>query len=215
MQPAIYFDLDGTLTDPRIGITRCIQYALRELDCDVPEADKLLWCIGPPLLQSFEKLLDAERAPRALALYRERFADVGLYENEIYAGIRELLPQLRASGYQLQVASSKPQVFVTRILDHFEISRCFDAVFGSELDGTRTDKTELLAHALRQTGHSAAQACMVGDRKHDAIGARNNQLRFIGVLYGYGDAAELSQAGAWELVDAPAQLRSVFCSTSQ
>lgn len=201
MTETIFFDLDGTLTDPKEGITRCIQHALTILDGDAPDTEELLWCIGPPLLQSFEQLLDAQRAPQALALYRERFSAIGLYENALYPGISTLLKNLQQAGHRLYIASSKPHIYVERILEHFDLADYFDAVFGAELDGTRSDKTQLLRYALDHTGHSPSQSCMVGDRKHDAIGAINNQLRFIGVLYGYGNAQELASAGARVLVE--------------
>lgn len=210
MTNALFFDLDGTLTDPKEGITRCIQHALSALGAESPATEALLWCIGPPLLQSFEQLLDADRAPRAVSLYRERFSDIGLYENAVYPGVRTLLEDLQQTGHSLHVASSKPRVFVERILEHFNLTHFFDGVYGAELDGTRSDKTELLRHALNHTGHASQQACMIGDRKHDAIGAINNQVRFIGVLYGYGDVEELTAAGARELAEDTAQLRQIF-----
>ncbi len=202
----LFFDLDGTLTDPKLGITRCIQHALAELGVEAPHADALTWCIGPPLHASFVALVGVERADAAVALYRERFADVGLYENELYHGIHDMLEALAATGSTLCVASSKPLVFVEQILDHFELRGFFSDVFGSELDGTRTDKSELLAYALRSRTANADACVMIGDRKHDAIGAVNNGLDFVGVLYGYGDHAELSGAGASQFADTPAAL---------
>ncbi len=194
MMKAIFFDLDGTLTDPKAGITRSIQYALEKLSRPVPETDELTWCIGPPLLASLETLTgDAELAPRALALYRERFSDIGLFENEVYPGIEDMLGALDVPLY---VATSKPREFAQRILDHFELNRYFSQIFGSELDGTRSDKSELLAFALAQSDHPAETSVMVGDRKHDMIGAVNNGMTALGVLYGYGDRAELETAGA-------------------
>ena len=138
---AIFFDLDGTLTDPKPGITRSIQYALDRLgQPTIPTEDELTWCIGPPLRASFVKLLGGETsADLAVALYRERFSDVGLYENSLYAGIRDVLSALRASGRRLFVATSKPHVYATRIIEHFDLRRHFERVFGSELDGTRAE----------------------------------------------------------------------------
>jgi phosphoglycolate phosphatase len=206
----IFFDLDGTLTDPKIGITRSIQYALDKLGrLAIPEQDDLTWCIGPPLRASFEKLLlgSAHSPDLAVALYRERFADVGLYENSVYAGIGDILAALTASGRRVFVATSKPRVFAERIIDHFGLSGHFERVFGSELDGTRVDKTHLLGYALRETGIDPAQAIMIGDRSHDMIGARNNGLRAIGVLYGYGSRNELVDAGALHVCADPEALR--------
>src|SRR5882762_6922364 len=143
----IFFDLDGTLTDPKPGITGSIEYALQKLDLPVPSQDELSWCIGPPLRASFATLLGGESlADRAVALYRERFADTGLYENSVYPDIEHVLAALRQSPRRLFVATSKPHVFAERIIDHFGLSGYFEHVFGSELDGTRANKAELLAY---------------------------------------------------------------------
>ena len=201
---AIFLDLDGTLTDPRIGITHSIQHALARLDRPVPSEDDLLWCIGPPLIASFRKILgDESEAQRGVALYRERFSDVGLFENTLYDGIHELLTALKAAGPRLFVATSKPHVFASRIIDHFGLARYFEHVYGAELDGTRGEKTDLLRYALEQRGLSGHRAIMVGDRSFDMIGARNNAMTPIGVLYGYGSAAELHEAGAHRVCATP------------
>ena len=200
----VFFDLDGTLTDPKEGITRCIQYALNALDAPVPETDELLWCIGPPLRASFETLLgDEARAQDAVTLYRDRFTDTGLYENDLYTGIPETLQALRDAGKRLFVATSKPHVYANRIVEHFGVDGHFERVFGSELDGTRVDKTELLAYGLAETGADSKDTVMIGDREHDMIGAANNGLFSIGVLYGYGTREELHSAGARRLAEAP------------
>jgi len=191
-----FFDLDGTLTDPFVGITSCIRFALSELAADVPAAADLGWCIGPPLRDSFVQLLDEQRADRAVELYRQRFADVGLFENKKYPAVDQLLTAINAMNAVCYVASSKPLVFVERILERFELSRYFIRSFGSELSGLRSDKTELLAYALEQTGAEANRCVMVGDRKHDAIGARNNDIRSWGAGWGFGSRAELEAAGA-------------------
>jgi phosphoglycolate phosphatase len=194
----IFFDLDGTLTDPKPGITRSIQYALDKLGQQtIPTEEQLTWCIGPPLRASFVKLLgDEASADLAVAHYRERFSDIGLYENDVYAGVRDVLTALQQSGRRLFVATSKPHVYAERIIDHFELRRHFERVFGSELNGTRADKSDLLAYALKTTSVDSLHATMIGDRSHDMIGARNNGLRGIGVLYGYGSEQELTAAGA-------------------
>lgn len=210
MSRALFFDLDGTLTDPKPGITGCIRYALERLGEPVPTADELTWCIGPPLFGSFSKLIGTERAQTAIDLYRERYRDVGLYENELYAGIDEALGRLRSEGAAIYVASSKPLVYVRQILDHFELSAHFTGIFGSELDGTRTDKIELLAFALGQSGVEASDATMIGDRAFDAIGARANGMPFLGALYGYGSLDELREAGATRWVEHPDQLASAL-----
>lgn len=203
----IFFDLDGTLTDPKIGITGSIQYALDKLKIPVPTQDQLTWCIGPPLRASFVSLLGGEEfADRGVELYRERFGTVGLFENTLYDGIVPVLAALHGSGRTLYVATSKPHVFADRIIDHFDLRRYFARVFGSELDGTRVDKSDLLRYALKQTSTDAARAIMIGDRKHDVIGAANNGMAAIGAVYGYGGRAELTEAGAKHLVATPAEI---------
>jgi phosphoglycolate phosphatase len=192
-----FFDLDGTLTDPKPGITRCIQYALERLGFPVPSQDDLVWCIGPPLYASMKKFVGTdELAHRAVELYRERFRDVGLYENDAYAGIEETLAKVAVGGRRLFVATSKPKVYADRIIEHFGLGGLFEHVFGSELDGTRTDKADLLAYALSEAKLDPARAIMIGDRSHDVVGARKNGMKAIGVLYGYGSLAELTDAGA-------------------
>jgi phosphoglycolate phosphatase len=193
----LFFDLDGTLTDPMQGITRSIQHALQALGRPVPPAEDLTWCIGPPLLASFETILgDARAAKEALALYRVRFADVGLYENALYDGVAEILGRLRSDGCRLFVATSKPTLYAERIVAHFALDRHVERVFGSEVDGTRSDKTELLRHALSSVACAPRDAVMIGDRSHDMIGAGNNGMSAVGVLYGYGSRDELNASGA-------------------
>jgi phosphoglycolate phosphatase len=194
---AIYFDLDGTLTDPKPGITGSIQYALQRLDHPVPSQDELTWCIGPPLRASFVTMLGGESlADLAVSFYRERFADVGLYENSVYPDIEEVLRTLGHSRARMFVATSKPVIFAERIIDHFGLTGYFEHIFGSELDGTRVNKTELLAYALEKAAVTPSEALMIGDRSHDMIGAKNNGMGAIGVLYGYGSRQELIEAGA-------------------
>ena len=211
----IFFDLDGTLTDPKPGITGSIQYALQKLELPVPSQDELTWCIGPPLRASFVTLLGGETlADRAVALYRERFADTGLYENSVYPDIEHILAALRATPRHLFVATSKPRVFAERIIDHFGLSSYFEQIFGSELDGTRVNKGDLLAYAIEATGVDPSQALMIGDRSHDIVGAKSNGIRGVGVLYGYGSEDELIAAGASHLCATPRALlehiQSVF-----
>jgi phosphoglycolate phosphatase len=205
MMGTIYFDLDGTLTDPKPGITRSIQYALQRLGHPtIPTEDELTWCIGPPLRASFVRLLGAEAsADLAVSYYRERFSDVGLYENGVYDGIGEVLTALCASGHRLFVATSKPHVFAERIIDHFGLRGHFERVFGSELDGTRVDKSRLLEYALKEASVDPARTLMIGDCSHDMIGAKNNGMKGIGVLYGYGSRDELLQAGAHHVCQTP------------
>ena len=203
----IYFDLDGTLTDPKPGITGSIQYALKKLDQPVPSQDELTWCIGPPLHASLKKLVGTdELADRALLLYRERFSEVGLFENALYQGIHDTLAAVAATTPRMFVATSKPAVYATRIVDHFGLKPYFERVFGSELDGTRVDKRDLLRYALDETKVDASSAIMIGDRSHDVIGARTNGMTAIGVLYGYGSETELRDAGAHHICAAHPEL---------
>jgi phosphoglycolate phosphatase len=204
---SVFLDLDGTLTDPKGGITGCVQYALERLGADVPPADELTWCIGPPLLESFEHMLGDNAAARiALEHYRERFSDVGWCENEVYDGVPEALSRLRDSGVTLYVATSKPEVYARRIIEHFDLARWFERIFGPTLDGQRVRKPELLAFALEQTGVSATAALMVGDRSHDILGAHANGIGSVGVLYGYGTRDELEDAGAQRFIASPNDL---------
>jgi len=201
-----FFDLDGTVTDPFVGITNCIRFALTELGAEAPAANDLGWCIGPPLRDSFVQLVDEARADEAVELYRQRFADVGLFENSKYSGIDELLNAVNGMGAVCYVASSKPLVFVERILERFELTKYFQQSFGSELSGVRSDKTELLAYALEQTRADASRSVMIGDRKHDTIGALNNGLRSWGAGWGFGSREELLGAGTEIVFDDVAEL---------
>ena len=209
----LLFDLDGTLTNPFAGITNCIRHALTELGADVSSAEELGWCIGPPLHGSFKTLLDTEDdelAARALAIYRERFGTIGLFENEIYPGIVDCLSELKSKGYSLSVATSKPSVFAKRIIDHFDLTEFFLSVDGAELDGTHGDKTSLIAHILQRDNLQPGEVIMIGDRKYDITGAADNGVRGIGVLWGYGTREELESAGASSLVEIPGELLSVI-----
>lgn len=207
----LFFDLDGTLTDPRTGITTCIQHALEQLGIAPDPADDLTWCVGPPLRDSFVKLLPADSDPDlAVTYYRERFTDTGIFENTLYMDIPEALDTLRKRGHRMYLATSKPHVYAARILAHFGLDGFFDDVFGAELDGTRAHKGELLAHALIQTGAPPQGCIMIGDRQHDIIGARSNKMRTVGVLYGYGSRDELMEADAEHLVASPGALRDII-----
>lgn len=197
MYNIILFDLDGTLTDPKPGITKSVQYALAKLGIDEPNLDNLVPFIGPPLLKSFKEFyhLDDEQATLALQYYRERFATVGLYENAVFPGIKDMLAQLKKQGKTLFVATSKPTVFSIKIIEHFGLQDYFQAVIGSNLDGTRVEKGEVIEFALSELGEAdLTKVIMVGDRKHDVIGAKNNGIDVVAVAYGYGSLAELNGA---------------------
>ena len=210
MPPAhLLLDLDGTLTDPKVGITRCIQHALIALGRDAPHADELEWCIGPPLRHSFARLLDSTDeglVTQALVLYRERFAETGLYENRVYEGIPEVLSALRRQGYSLFLATAKPRIFAERILDHFDLADFFETVHGSDLNGQLTDKPSLVRHILATEGLPPDRTMIIGDRKYDIIGGKANGLQTGAVTYGYGSREELEAEAPDLLFDTPAQL---------
>lgn len=202
----VLFDLDGTLTDPKPGITRSIAHAIRCMNLPEVDPDELGWCIGPPLRGSLAKLIGAGDPEMALAHFRERFGDVGWSENAVYPGIPEALSHLRVEGFRLHVATSKPEHFAKRILDHFDLRHHFDLVVGSELDGRREAKAEVIAHLLAEGSIDASKAVMIGDRMHDVEGARHHGIKCIGVLYGYGHPGELEEAGAWPLCSTPHEI---------
>lgn len=193
----VFFDLDGTLTDPKQGFVRSVQFALSELNIELDPDINLESYIGPPLHDTFSKLCgDSNSAEAAISLYRERYAEIGLYENELYEGITECLDQIFGTAESIHVATSKPTVFSRQIIEHFELDQYFNVVFGSNLDGSLSDKTELLEHVLGTQGIAPQNAVMIGDRRFDMIGAKNHGIRALGVLWGYGSEEELKNAGA-------------------
>lgn len=210
----LLFDLDGTLTNPFFGITKCILYALEMLGVQLPPQESLRWCIGPPLRESFATLLssdDKALAEKALSFYRERFSSVGLFENEVYRGISEVLENLHENGHTLYVATSKPTVYAKRIIDHFRLNSYFKGIYGSELDGTRSDKTSLISYILQKELIATSETSMIGDREHDIIGAKENGISGFGVLWGYGTKDELKAAGADAFIVTP---RDLVCLTT-
>ncbi|MEB3289604.1 MAG: HAD hydrolase-like protein [Leptolyngbya sp.] len=206
------FDLDGTLTDPHTGIVACLQHALTVVDQPIPATDVLTALIGPPLRQGFSQILhcppEDPLVDAAIAAYRDRFATVGLFENQLYDGIPAALATLVAHG-DLFVVTSKPRIFAERIVAHFGLAAYFQVIYGSELDGTRSDKGELIAHVLVQSGLAAADTVMIGDRQYDILGARRHQVLPVGVLWGYGSRQELIQAGSRHLLSHPRQLATL------
>ena len=208
----IIFDLDGTLTDSKPGIVKGVQYALRCYGVDEPDLDKLTSFVGPPLYKSFMDYLDCseEEAKEAVECYREYYAETGLYENALYDGVEGLLYALKEKGYRLLIASSKPRIYVKRILSFFRILRYFDIVEGSELDSKRTDKAELLGYVLDKWNLKAEECVMIGDRKHDVLGARANGMDSIAVGYGYGSEDELSKAGPTYFFSTIEELKNFF-----
>lgn len=209
----LLFDLDGTLTDPRPGIVGSMRFALDQLRISCPSDDVLAGYIGPPLRGTFAELLNTsnpERIEEAVRLYRRRFADTGLYENQLYDGVPAMLDKIGQVACTAYVATSKPAVYADRIVSHFGIGHHFRKVYGAELDGRWEDKAELLAHLLTTEGILPSASVMIGDRAADIVAARVNQVRSIGVLWGYGSEAELNDAGADLICRTPLELAQHF-----
>jgi len=214
----IFFDLDGTLTDPGLGITNSVMHALRHYGIPVPPREELYRFIGPPLVDSFMRWygFSAARAREAVDVYREHFAEVGLFENEVYPGVPEMLKRLRAAGRRLVVATSKPEPFALRILEHFGLAEDFDLIAGATMDETRAHKWEVIAYALaRCADPPRSRVLMVGDREHDVLGARRCGLDCLGVLYGYGSRSELAAAGAAALAETPERVADFILSSER
>jgi phosphoglycolate phosphatase len=208
----LLFDLDGTLSNPREGLVKAILYAVAEMGIAEHDPATLDSFIGPPLRESFAKRygLDAAGTEEALRLYRVYYADRGLYENEVYPGIPELLAALRGQGFRLFVATSKPTVFAEQVLVHFGLADHFVAIVGANLDSTRNEKAEVIAHLLHTYGVDPARTRMVGDRLHDIHGARAHGIPAIGVAWGFGGQAELAAHGAHAIVEDVAALRDLL-----
>lgn len=209
----LLFDLDGTITDSATGITRCVEYALNYFGIQVSDLHDLLPFIGPPLLDSFKEFyhFTDEQAVIATEKYRERYKDKGIYENELYPGIEELLVQARQNGKTVILATSKPEIFARRILDYFKLSDYFSFIAGSGLDGSLHTKTDVINYILQSNNITdLSRVVMIGDRKHDIIGAKNVGIDSIGVLYGFGDYDELSEAGATHIIKDIAELRNLL-----
>lgn len=198
----VLFDLDGTLTDPAVGITRSVAYALEQLGRPPLAAGELLRFIGPPIQEGFADVAGIATADvdRAVTAYRDYFAVTGIFENELYVGIVDVLQQLLGRGVRLAVATSKPTVFARRIVQHFAIAEFFEVVGGAELDGSRRHKADVIAHVLASLGEDTGRVVMVGDREHDVLGAAVHGLPCIGVGWGYGSELELRNAGALAVV---------------
>lgn len=215
MYSTYLFDLDGTLTDPKEGITKCVQYALSYFGIQEPDLDRLLCFIGPPLHESFMVYygFSEEKARAAVDKYRERFKTIGMYENGVYEGIPNMLELLSKSGKTLAVATSKPTVFAEPILEKYGIRQYFKKVVGSELDGTRSDKAEVIEEVLKQLSipiEKRSKVIMIGDRRHDILGAKKCGIASIGVQFGYAEDNELSDAGADYIVDTVEELKNLL-----
>lgn len=215
MYKVILFDLDGTLTESGEGITKSVQYALEKLGKPEEDLKKLEVFVGPPLLQQFMTYagLDEETGRKAVEYYRERYATVGIFENRPYAGVEEMLDTLCDKGYILAVASSKPEYFVKKILDHFALTRYFSEIVGSEMSGKRTGKAEVIEEVLNRLNmqNHRNEVIMVGDKEHDVLGARKAGLECVAVSYGYGTEDELKQAQPLKIVDSVQGITDFFC----
>ncbi len=209
----ILFDLDGTLTNPAEGITNSVEYALKKMSVTVENKKDLNKFIGPPLLESFENYFNftKDESLQALGFYREYFKSKGILENFLYDGIRELLQILVNSGKRLCVATSKPEPFANSILAHFDLLKYFEFVAGSNLDGTRAKKNEVIEYALNKCSFSdKTKVIMIGDREHDIIGANKCDVASIGVLFGYGSREELEAAGAAYIADTVSDVEKIL-----
>lgn len=204
MYEVILFDLDGTLTDPGVGITNSVAYALKKYGIEVTDKTELYKFIGPPLQESFETYygFSEEKARTAVEYYREYYRDKGIFENLVYEGIEKLLKTIYDSGKKIIVATSKPEIFANKILEHFHLAKYFTYIAGASMDGTRTKKDEVISYALKTCYISDfSKVVMIGDREHDVIGANKVGIDSIGVLFGYGDYDELKNAGATYIVE--------------
>jgi phosphoglycolate phosphatase len=210
---SVLFDLDGTLTDPRVAITSSIAYAMREVGAVPPPAEDLLWCIGPPIRQNLAKLLatdDAALIERARRAYLRRYEIHGVSETTEYSGIDAMLMRIQTSGARIYVATTKWADIADTVLTAFSLRRYFTDVFGSRHDGSLADKRELLAHIIETTGIDPARSVMIGDREHDIIGAKTNGIFSIGVTYGFGSREELQNAGADAICDSPEEILALI-----
>jgi phosphoglycolate phosphatase len=205
----VLFDLEGTLTDPWPGITRSMQYALQKLNRPVPEEKDLLWTIGPPIRENLALILgskDQDLIEQGVDYYRERFGTTGLFENEVYPQVPEMLTGLKSLNVKIILATAKPLPYAQLVLDHFLLSPYFDAVYGSEFNGVRSDKRLLIEYIIEQEKFPVQTALMVGDRMHDIVAAKHNGIKSAGVTYGYGSLEELKKAKADYFISKPEDL---------
>ncbi|MGE7864810.1 phosphoglycolate phosphatase [Bacillus cereus] len=217
MYKTFLFDLDGTLTDPKEGIINSVLYALEKMGIEEGKISELDSFIGPPIQQSFAERYNMSEieVEEAVVYFREYLKKSGLLENKIYDGIPTLLQELKDAGNRLYVATSKPTIFAKQVIEHFQLTSFFEEIVGSNLDGTRIKKEEIIAHILQTNEElKKEEIVMIGDRKHDIIGANNNEIASIGVLYGYGSEKELSEARATYIVKDVEELQSFYLEKS-
>lgn len=208
----ILFDLDGTITDSGEGITKSVQYALKYFDINVEKLEDLNKFIGPPLKDSFKKFynFDDDKAELGLKKYREYYAEKGIFENSLYDGVVDVLEDLKKNNKTIILATSKPEVYAKQILEYFKVDKYFTFAAGSDFEETRVKKGEVIKYALEEAKISdLSKVVMVGDREHDIIGAKENNIKSIGVLYGYGDVVELTQARAEYIAKTPKEILNI------
>ncbi len=214
----ILFDLDGTLTDSGPGILNCLEYALEDQGIPIPERDQMRTYLGPPLAVTFGEVfgMNDQQIAQAIDKYRERYHDIGLFENSVYEGVPELLAELQNAGLRMATATSKPEYSATRILQHFELDQYFEFIGAAALDGTRDSKSLVIKHTLdnTNTNPTSHNMIMIGDRRHDVHGAREHGIDTIGVLWGYGDADELTSAGVTDLATNTENLKNLLLDSS-
>jgi phosphoglycolate phosphatase len=208
----VLFDLDGTLTDSKEGIVNSIKYSLNKLNYMETEEEKFNKFIGPPLKESFKKFcgFDDEKTESAIKYYREYFTEKGMFENRIYDGILNILKDLKSNNMKIILATSKPMAYAKKILSFVKADSFFTDIIGSNLDGTMSDKSEIIAYILKKHGLKKSETVMVGDRSHDIIGANKNGIDAVGVLYGYGDIEELSSYNPAFIVKTADELKDII-----
>lgn len=209
----IFFDLDGTITDSGLGITKSVQYALKTFGIEETDLKKLEPFIGPPLKDSFMEFyhMDEEQAKKAVKAYREYYEVTGLFENEVYEGIPTLLKRIKENGKQIVLATSKPEVFAKKILEHFQLDCYFSIVAGADLEGERVEKLDVMEYALSLAGiQNRDQVMMIGDRKYDIEASNQLGIETIGVLFGFGSKEELEKAGATYLAQTPEEIQEIL-----
>lgn len=209
----ILFDLDGTITDSGEGIIYSVLYALKKMNVNVPEQRELYSFIGPPLIDSFKTVchLDRHTSEQAVSYYRDYYQSKGMYENNLYEGIVEVLADLKQAGCALYIATSKPEIYAKQILTHFDLDHYFVGIYGASLDSGRSKKGDVIRYALQSAGiTNLNETLMIGDRSHDMIGAKENELACMGVLYGFGDQVELESTGADYLAITPKDVEKII-----
>jgi len=218
MKTLCLFDLDGTLIDPKAGITKAVRYSLKSFGIEAADLDELEKFIGPPLRDSFREFYNfpEAEAERAITKYREYYSETGIFECSLYAGITDMLARLKDKGVTLAIATSKPTVFAGQIAEHFGFKQYFDFIAGSELNGTRDRKGEVIRYALEMVDSGREKSTvMIGDRKHDIIGARETGIDSIGITWGYGSRAELEEAKPERIADSPQELCRIILEEDQ